>query len=116
MLHAGKRGESIAQGAVDLLRALRIETAEARVDFEEQIVFDVQSGLERGRIVRSANEKGRGREERERESNLDNDERIAREKTPASPDDIIPGMLLQIADDAMTRKLHRRAEGEGDGA
>src|SRR6186997_1095353 len=112
MPHARKRGQSLAQSSVELLRALQIETAEARVDFEEQIVFDVQPGLERAGIVRSTNEKGRGREEREREGDLDNDERIAREKTPTSPDDIIPGMLLQIADDAITRKLHRRAESE----
>src|SRR5262245_42143075 len=112
MLHTRKRGESIAQRAVELLRALRIETAEAPVDFEEQIILDVQSGLEVGGIVRATNEEGGGSQERERESNLDHDERIPWEKMPVSPDDIIPGMFLQIANDAMTRKLHRRAEGE----
>src|SRR5689334_548629 len=105
MLDAGKRSESIAQGTVKVLRVLRIETAEARIDFEEQIVFDVQSGLETGGFVRATNEKGRGGEKRERERNLDHDERIAREKTPVSPDDIVPGMLFQIADDAVAGKL-----------
>src|ERR1044071_4197225 len=114
MPHTGKRSDAIAQGAVELFRALRIETAEARIDFEEQIVFDMQSGVEMGGIVRATNEEGRSGQERERESDLDHDKRIAREKTPASPDDIIPGMLLQIADDAITRKLQRRAEGERD--
>jgi hypothetical protein len=33
-------------------------------------------------------------------------------KRAPPPDDIIPGMLLQIANDAITRKLARRAEGE----
>src|SRR4051794_6905469 len=101
MLNARKRGESIAHGAVELLGALRIETAEAGVDFKEQIVFHLQSGLEMGGIVRAMNEEGGGSQKRERERNLDHDERIAREKMPVSPDHIIPGMLLQIAKDAM---------------
>ena len=58
---------------------------------------------------------GRG-EQRERESDLDDDEWIARQKTPAAPDEIIAGVFLQIADHAIARKLQRRAEGERDRA
>jgi len=78
MLHARKGGESIAQGAVERLRSLWIKTAETPVDFEEQIVFDVQSGVEMRGVVCAANEESSSSQERERESNLDHDQRIAR--------------------------------------
>ncbi len=114
VLHTGQRGEPIAERAIKLLRALRFESSEARVDFEDEIVIDAQSGIHPGRFVRAADEERRSREKRERESDLYHDEWIARQKTPAPPHDVIAGVLFQIADDAIARQLQRRAERERD--
>ena len=116
MLHPGQRREPIVQRAIKLLRALRLEAAETRIHFEEEIVLDSQSGIEPGRFVGAADEQRGRREQRERECNLRDDQRIARQKTPAAPDDIFAGMFLQIADHTVARQFERWTEREGQRA
>ncbi len=89
--------------SIKLFRARLIHPAEARIHFEEEIVIDAQSGIERRRFVRAADEQGRRGEKRERESDLHHDQRIARQKTPAAPNRVFAGMFLQIADHAVAR-------------
>jgi hypothetical protein len=95
-----------------LLRPLLIEAAQTGINFEEQIIVDAQAGIQVRRLVGAADEQRRRGQQREGERDLHHDERIAREEAPASPDRVFARLFLQVADDAVARKLQGRPERE----
>ena len=116
MLDAGQRGESFFQFSVKFLRVLLVVAAEAGVGFEEQSCSPFASRFDPRRLARAAQENRRRGQERERKGDLRDDQRIARQKFPASPNDIFVSIFLQVADDRGARKFHRRPEREADRA
>ena len=116
MLDAGKRSQAIAQGTISLLNLCLRRARQASVYFKQQIVLRMQTGFERGCLVRTANEQRRGGKQRERKSDLRNNQRVARQKAPTPPDYIFAGLFFQISDDRAARKFHRWAEREADRA
>jgi hypothetical protein len=46
VLDARKRGEAVAERAVELFRALGVKSAKARVHFKHEIIFNAQARLE----------------------------------------------------------------------
>src|SRR6266567_71163 len=114
MLHTRKRSQAISQRAIRLLYLRLRRPRQASVYFEQQIVLRMQTGFERGCLVRTANEQPGGGKQRERKGDLRNNQRVARQKAPATPDQIFAGLFFQISDDRAARKFHRWSEREAD--
>jgi len=112
MLHTGKRSQAIAQGTISLLYLRLRRAGQASVYFKQQVVLRMQTGFELCCLVRAANEERRGCEQRQRKRDLRNHQRIARQKTPATPNHIFAGLFFQIADDGTSRKFQGWAKRE----
>ncbi len=116
MLDSGQRRESFLEGAIQILRTRLVVSGQARIHLEQEIIPGLQPGVDRRGFARAANEERRRGQERERESDLHNHERIAREKLPTSLTGIFSGMFLQVLDHRRFGELQRRPEREGEGA
>ena len=66
----GKRGESCTQVPIKFLRAFRFVAGKARICFEQKTRARFQSGINRRRFARAANEQRRRCQQRERERDL----------------------------------------------
>ena len=77
-------------------------------------MVDLYSGIDAGGLVRPADEKRGGGEEGEGEGDLCDNEWIAREKFPMSPNDIFGGVFFQVADDEAAREFEGWPEREAD--
>jgi hypothetical protein len=116
MLGAGQGGEAFFESAIEVLRACWFVSGQARVGFNEESGACLQASIDRSGFARAANEERRRGQQSEREGDLGDDERIAREKLPTAPDDIFAGLFLEIGHDGAARKLERRSERENERA
>src|SRR5580700_5933759 len=110
MFHARQTSELLANNAIKILGPCSIETTQARIDFNEKGIVGMQSGLDRSRFRGTANKKRGGCDQREGESDLHHDERIARQKFPTSTAHVLAGLLFQISDHGRARELERGSE------
>jgi len=84
VLDAGKSSQPLIQRPVNLLGLLLICAGQTGVDFKQQVVLRAQSGIKTGGFVCAADEQGRRRQQRQRKSDLHDDQWMARQEPPAA--------------------------------
>ncbi len=95
-LDSRQRGEALVQFLIKFLRVLRIVTGQACVNFKKETCAGLKARLHGSSLVRAANEKRSRGQQRERKRDLNNHERIARQKFPPAADHIFARLFLQI--------------------
>ena len=115
-LDSRQRGEAFAQLLIKFLRVLRVVTGQAGVNFQKKTRARFQARFDRSSLVRAANEKRSRGQQRERERDLNNHERIARQKFPAASHHIFARLFLQIRHHRAPRKFERGPEREAERA
>ena len=96
--------------------AFLVVAGKAGIRFKNETRTGRQTSIDGSSFAGAADEQGRRREQGERERDLRDDERIAREKSPAPPNDIFAGLFLEIGDHRAPGKFKRGPERESDRA
>ena len=95
-----------ARATCDKSQALGlIVSAHASINFEKKATIRLETGIDGCCFERTANEKRRRGQKGERESDLCDNERIARQKFPAAMHGIVARLFLQVGDDAGAGKV-----------
>ena len=98
------------QRPIQILRAFLIEPAEAGIRFDEKNILGAQTTIDRRCLSGAANEKRRRGKQRERQSDLHHDQRMARKESPTAPARVLAGVLFQISQHTRARKFKRGTE------
>jgi hypothetical protein len=83
VLDSRLRGEPFLERSVKTLRARLIVTRQACIQLKEIIPARLETGIDVRGLARAMHKKGRSREKSEGKGDLDDNERVAREKFPA---------------------------------
>ena len=106
-LHSRQGRQPFLERPIKVTGPRLVVTRQTCIRFQKIIRACLQTGVDRGRLACTAEEKRRRRKERERERDLHHDQRIARQKSPAPHDCVFAGVFLQPADSRL-RQLQRR--------
>ena len=116
MFDPWQRREAFLQAAVKVLGAFWFVAGQARIGFDDKTGPGLKAGVDRGGFGRPTDEQSGGSEKGERESDLDDDEWIARHKFPSAPNHVLTRLFLQVGHHCAARKLERRPQGKTDGS